>query len=151
MVKTEAFDGINSYLSELSGTPVKSLADVVAFNDQNHLKEGANPGDHQAFPSGQDNFREILDCGGHEREPYKSALEYIQQKSRQEGIDAALRIATKESSSTIELDALLMCDKLGVGQQIAAQAGKYTDVLLHGYTDQQVNRLPNHRRTYRNG
>jgi amidase len=45
-------------------------------------------------------------------------LHYIQQKSREEGIDGAL----KHSES--DFDALLLCDRNGVGQQMAAQAGR---------------------------
>ena len=53
VVKVEAFNGINSYLSELSNTDIKSFADVIAFNDKNPGTEGASPGDVPAFPSGQ--------------------------------------------------------------------------------------------------
>ena len=53
VVKVEAFRGINSYLSELSGTPMKTLADVIEYNQKNSGTEGAKPGDHPAFASGQ--------------------------------------------------------------------------------------------------
>lgn len=53
VVKVEAYNGINTYLSELSGTCMKQVEDVVAYNDRNRGTEGAYPGDHQAFPSGQ--------------------------------------------------------------------------------------------------
>lgn len=49
-------------------------------------------------------------------------MSYIQKKSRKEGIDAALKHVT-EDGQTIEFDALLLCDRKGVGQQMAAQAG----------------------------
>lgn len=53
VVKLEAFQGINSYLAELSGTRVRTLEDVIEYNRENSGTEGANPGDHPAFPTGQ--------------------------------------------------------------------------------------------------
>ena len=53
VVKVEAFQGINSYLSELSGTRMKTFADVIDYNQKNSGTEGAKPGDHPAFASGQ--------------------------------------------------------------------------------------------------
>lgn len=53
---------------------------------------------------------------------YKKALKHIRSACRQDGIDAALNY-TLESGEEIELDGLLMCDRKGVGQQLAAQAG----------------------------
>ncbi len=53
VVKVEAFQGINSYLSELSETRMKTLADIIEYNLKNRGTEGAKPGDHPAFPSGQ--------------------------------------------------------------------------------------------------
>ena len=50
------------------------------------------------------------------------ALEYTQTKSRAEGIDAALNYTTS-GGQDIQLDALLLCDRKGPGQQLAAQAG----------------------------
>ena len=124
VVKTEAYSGINSYLTGLVGTPVRSLEDVMAFNERNPGTEGANPGDHPAFPSGQDNLREIVKGNGLKSRAYDNALRYMRQKSRQEGIDAALHHRLGEKGDAVELDALIMCDKLGVGQQMAAQAGE---------------------------
>lgn len=53
VVKVEAFRCINSYLSELSKTHMKTLEDVVEYNEVNSGTEGAKPGDHPAFPTGQ--------------------------------------------------------------------------------------------------
>ncbi|KAL9079764.1 MAG: hypothetical protein Q9157_001385 [Trypethelium eluteriae] len=64
IVKVEAYNGINEYLSKLSETDVKTLEDIVAYNLDNRGSEGAQCGDHPAFPSGQDNFEEILECKG---------------------------------------------------------------------------------------
>ena len=124
VVKVEAYKGINSYLSGLCETPVRSLDDVIESNERNSGTEGAEPGDHPGFPSGQDNFREIAKGRGLKGRAYENALSYIRQKSRQEGIDAALHPELGEQGEAIELDALIMCDKLGVGQQMAAQAGR---------------------------
>ena len=53
VVKVEAFECINMYLSELSGTRMKTLDDVIKYNEENSGTEGAKPGDHPAFPTGQ--------------------------------------------------------------------------------------------------
>ena len=53
VVKVDAYNGINAYLSELSDTCIKSVEDIIKYNDDNNGTEGANPGDHQAFLSGQ--------------------------------------------------------------------------------------------------
>lgn len=57
VVKVEAFQSINSYLSELSETRVKTLEDVIGYNEENSGTEGAKPGDHPAFPTGQVSHR----------------------------------------------------------------------------------------------
>lgn len=44
---------MNEYLSKLKNTNLKTVEDVVRFNDENPGSQGANPGDHPAFPSGQ--------------------------------------------------------------------------------------------------
>lgn len=53
IIKTEAYNGINAYLSELSNTNVKTFEDIIDFNKENTGTEGACPGDHPAFPTGQ--------------------------------------------------------------------------------------------------
>ena len=52
-MKVEAYNGINAYLSELCSTPIKTLEDIVEYNIKNRGTEGAFPGDHPAFPTGQ--------------------------------------------------------------------------------------------------
>ena len=123
VVKAEAYSGINAYLLDLEGSEIKCLEDVVAYNEKNSATEGAHPGDHPAFASGQDNFEEIVKCKGLKDATYGKALDYIRRKSQEEGINAALRYR-RDDGKIDELDALLMCDKKAVGQQIAAQAGK---------------------------
>ncbi|KAF2180472.1 amidase [Zopfia rhizophila CBS 207.26] len=117
VVKVDAYNGINAYLSELSHTEIKSIEDIVEYNIRNSGTEGANPGDHPAFPSGQDNFHEITQTKGIKSDTYQKALQYTQEKSRKEGIDGALKHPDGD------FDALIMCDRNGVGQQMAAQAG----------------------------
>lgn len=53
VVEVEAYNGINSYLSELSGTRMKTLGDIIEYNEENSGTEGGKPGDHPAFLSGQ--------------------------------------------------------------------------------------------------
>ena len=53
VVNIEAYNGINSYLSELSDTRMKTLEDIVKYNRENSGTEGAKPGNHPAFPTGQ--------------------------------------------------------------------------------------------------
>lgn len=52
-MKVDAYNGINAYLSQLSGTQMKTIEDIVKYNAENPGTEGANPGHHPAFPSGQ--------------------------------------------------------------------------------------------------
>ena len=142
VVTTEAYDALRDYLSELSNTNIKTLEDVVAFNIENRGTEGAFPGDHPAFPTGQVNsfiscpnlaniikdvFHYIVDTRGEKNESYYEALNHIQAQTRKSGIDGALKHTTAEGEVQ-ELDALILCDRLLVGQQIAAQAGEHTDL-----------------------
>lgn len=53
VAKTDAYNDINAYLSQLLESPVKSVKDVIAFNINNAGTEGAQPGDVPAFHSGQ--------------------------------------------------------------------------------------------------
>lgn len=57
-----------------------------------------------------------------EDETYRAALGYIQHQCREQGIDAALN--ADSGTETTGFDALLLCDRKGSGQQIAAQAGE---------------------------
>lgn len=122
VVKTEAYNGITSYLSELSNTEIKTFEDILHFNEENTGTEGAKPGDHPAFATGQDTLVKVAECKGVKDQTYYDALRYVQQKTRQEGIDGALKHVTKGGVET-QLDALVLCDRRQVGQQIAAQAG----------------------------
>jgi hypothetical protein len=69
-------------------------------------------------------MRGVAATKGEKTQTYYKALEYIQQTCRGNGIDAALD-HTSSSGETSQLDALILCDRLAVGQQIAAQAGQH--------------------------
>ena len=53
VIIVDAYNGINAYLDECSGTHIKTLEDVAAYNEANSGTEGASHGDHAAFDSGQ--------------------------------------------------------------------------------------------------
>jgi amidase len=121
---------MNAYLSKLTNTPMKTLEDIVQFNDDNRGSEGGRAGDLPAFPDGQRLFRKCVETKGVKDATYHAALQHIQTQCRENGIDAALKVPSSSSSnSSIEsqapttLDALLFCDVKASGIQIAAQAG----------------------------
>ena len=66
----------------------------------------------------KDHFVEAVAMRGKKNDTYFNALQHIRYQCRENGIDAAL------GHGKSRLDALLFCDRKGVGQQIAAQAGK---------------------------
>lgn len=68
----------------------------------------------------QDLFQQIAESGGKATENYHQALNYIRHKCRTEGIDAALQ----DRKTGENFDALILFDRKGAGQQLAAQAGK---------------------------
>jgi len=53
VAKVDAYNNINAYLSELSNTSIKSVEDIIEYNKNYTGTEGAEPGDHPAFMSGQ--------------------------------------------------------------------------------------------------
>ena len=113
VAKVDAYNGINAYLQDLKISQVRSVEDVVQYNQQNAGTEGPAPGLVAAFPTGHDNLIEIVETKGQEDDKYHTALEHIHKQTRENGIDAAVR----------GVDALLFCDRKGIGQQYAAQAG----------------------------
>lgn len=123
VAKVDAYNGISAYLSSLTQTSIKSLEDVVEYNKQNSGTEGAVAGEVPAFPTGQDNLLEIIECHGQQNNIYAAALNHIHKQTRDNGIDAALKHHDSESTIGSQLDALLFCDRRGIGQQYAAQAG----------------------------
>ncbi|KAF2152653.1 amidase signature enzyme [Myriangium duriaei CBS 260.36] len=123
VAKVDAYNNVNAYLSSLSATSIKTIEDVAAFNQNNDGTEGANPNVVPAFQSGQDKFLEIIESKGTKDETYQAALGHIHKQTRENGIDAALTYKDPDTGKTIQLDGILFCDRKGIGQQYAAQAG----------------------------
>lgn len=134
VAKIDAYNGINAYLSTyLETSPVRTVEDVVKYNEENTGTEGGIPGTVRAFPDGQPNFAEIVVAKGKEDATYQTALAHIQKQTRENGIDAALtyggigildHIKQEDAAPPRqELDGLLFFDRRGIGQQYAAQAG----------------------------
>ncbi|KAH9908520.1 amidase [Xylariomycetidae sp. FL2044] len=117
VAKVDAYNGINAYLGNLTQSHVRTVKDIIQYNEENDGTEGGNPGTVPAFPDGQPNFHEVAASKGIKDSTYQSALAHIQKQTRENGIDAAL------SYRGARLDALLFCDRRGIGQQYAAQAG----------------------------
>ena len=120
--KVETYYLMREYLSELNNTPMRSLEDIVRFNDENRGTEGGHAGDHPAFAAGQDLFRKCVATKGIKDDIYYAALKHMQSQCRENGIDAALK-DPKLINGTATFDALLFCDIKMAGQCIAAQAG----------------------------
>lgn len=79
---TELKADLRAYLAGRAGVPVKTLADVIAWNDANSAKE---------MPYfGQELFLRAQAKGSTDSAPYRAALEATKRLSRAEGIDAAL-------------------------------------------------------------
>ncbi|TKA67189.1 hypothetical protein B0A55_10623, partial [Friedmanniomyces simplex] len=116
-VKVDFYNNIAAYLSELSNTNIRSLADIVQYNIDNDGTEGGTPGISPAFGSGQDGFLASLATGGIMNQTYWEALAFCQRTTREDGIDAALY------ANGAFLDALLVPPDVGQSYQIAAQAG----------------------------
>ena len=115
--KVDFYNDINSYLTELSNTTIRTLADIVKYNNDNAEAEGGSPGSNPAFPSGQDGLLDSLSTGGIMDATYHEALAFCQQSTRENGIDAALKY-----DGGI-LDALLVPTDVAQSCQTAAQAG----------------------------
>ncbi|KAL2274668.1 hypothetical protein FJTKL_03029 [Diaporthe vaccinii] len=127
VVAVDFYNNIQSYLSELENTNIKSLEDIVKFNYENDGSEGGYPypneGGIPAFASGQDGFLASLATGGIRNETYWQALSFCQGKTR-EGIDWALQGGDQDiPDGQAELDGLLVPPDVGQTYQIAAQAG----------------------------
>ncbi|KAL8849123.1 MAG: hypothetical protein Q9221_005892 [Calogaya cf. arnoldii] len=113
-IKVDFYNNLRTYLSELRNTTVRSVEDVIRFNDEHPFAEGARPGLNPAFASGQDGLLASAETGGIRNETYFQALEFCQSRTRR-GINDALHRS--------DLDALLVPPDVGQTYQIAAQAG----------------------------
>ncbi|KAI9720870.1 MAG: hypothetical protein M1812_002709 [Candelaria pacifica] len=118
VIKVDFYNNINTYLSTLTNTNIKSLQDIVQYNIDNTGSEGGLPNTNPAFASGQDGLLASLETKGIRNETYWQALAFIQRSTRENGIDAALLHDGKL------LDGLLVPPDVGPSYQIAAQAGK---------------------------
>lgn len=119
VVKVDFYNNIKAYLSELENTNIRSLEDIVAYNYANDGTEGGYPWPQgiPAFYSGQDGFLASLESKGVMDETYFQALSFVQQNTREDGIDAAL------ANNGKPVDALLVPPDVGQTYQLAAQAG----------------------------
>ncbi|KAK1709926.1 amidase [Colletotrichum lupini] len=119
VVKVDFYNNINTYLSELENTDIKTFEDLIAFNYDNDGTEGGHPWPlgTAAFYSGQDGFLASLESKGIKDEIYLQAVEFSQQSTRS-GINDALT-----SSNGTKLAGLLVPPDVGQTYQIAAQAG----------------------------
>ncbi len=121
VVRTEFYRSLRTYLNELEENEARihSLEDVVAYNVQHTTHEGGIPRTHLAWPTGQDTFDRCVESKDWPEDIYLKALEYIRQKSRDEGIDAALQV------NGDSLDGLLVPLQAdgGAACSIAAKAG----------------------------
>ncbi|KAK7032752.1 amidase family protein [Favolaschia claudopus] len=125
VVNVDFYNNIKAYLSELSNTTIRSLDDIVAFNDapQNLASEGGEPDIAAAFASGQDGFLGSLATKGIENTTYRQALAWCRRTSRVDGIDYALNPVMPDGR-VVHLDALLMpSDDGSASTNIPAQAG----------------------------
>lgn len=121
--KVETYDLMSRYLGQLRNTPMKSLEDIVRFNDGNNGSEGGHAGTLPAFPDGQRLFRKCVETKGAKNDVYWAAKAHCQYQGRDNGIDAALHYIDPLTLKEITLDGLLFCDIKMAGQCIAAQAG----------------------------
>ena len=115
VIKVDFYNNINTYLSDVGNTKIKSFADIIQYNIDNVGSEGGKPGVHPAFASGQDNFDASFATNGVKDETYLQALEFTQ-TSTKTGIDDALNYNSKK------LNGLLVPPNVGQSYQIAAQA-----------------------------
>ena len=116
-IKVDFYNEIKAYLSELNGTDIESLEDLVQYNIDHADTGGGEPGINPAFASGQDGFLASLQSKGIMDEVYHQALSSCQRSAR-EGVDSAL------NWKGMRMDALLVPPDVGQTFQVAAQAGK---------------------------
>ncbi|XMA07531.1 hypothetical protein WAI453_000322 [Rhynchosporium graminicola] len=117
VVKTDFYNDIRAYLSELNNTDICSVEDIIQYNIDNVGTEGGLPGIHPAFAGCQDGFEASLKSGSSMDETYWQALFFMQRATREEVIDAAL------FNGGNQFDVLLVPSDLGQVTNVAAQAG----------------------------
>lgn len=127
VVAVDFYNNIQTYLAELNNTDIRTLEDIVRFNQINDGTEGGysypDQGGIPAFASGQDGFLASLATGGITNETYWQALAFSQGSTRG-GIDWALGGGGQTlPGDRTRLDGLLVPPDVGQTYQIAAQAG----------------------------
>ena len=127
VVAVDFYNNIQTYLSELNNTNIRTLEDIVRYNYDNDGTEGGysypDQGGMPAFASGQDGFLASLATGGIKNETYWQALSFSQGSTRT-GIDWALGGGSQAlPCNKTKLDGLLVPPDVGQTYQIAAQAG----------------------------
>lgn len=117
-IKVDFYNNIKTYLAELNNTNMRSLEDLVDYNNQFTGSEGGYPmpNGNPAFWSGQDGFLASLETKGIKDETYWQALNFCQSSTRK-GINDALTYNGKK------LDGLLVPPDVAQSIQIPAQAG----------------------------
>ncbi|HEX6508183.1 MAG TPA: amidase [Chloroflexota bacterium] len=112
---------INKYLSELTHTSMRTLADLIAFNNA-HAKQ-------EMLYFGQDLFLQAQDTTSLNDPDYLMALEADHRLSRQEGIDAVMNkyqldaLVMPTASPAWPIDLINGNNSLGGSSQPAALAG----------------------------
>ncbi|KAL8672638.1 MAG: hypothetical protein Q9168_002914 [Polycauliona sp. 1 TL-2023] len=117
-IKVDFYRNLRTYLQELDNTTIRSVPDLVRFNDKYLYAEGARPSLNPAFASGQDGLLASAATGGVKNRTYWEAAYFCQGRTRR-GINDALHL----SSHALRLDALLVPPDVAQTTQIAAQAG----------------------------
>ncbi|KAL8997133.1 MAG: hypothetical protein Q9169_003516 [Polycauliona sp. 2 TL-2023] len=116
-IKVDFYNNLQTYLKELGNTTIRSVDDVIKFNNEHPYAEGARPGLNPAFASGQDGLLASAATKGVMNDTYWQALHFCQTRTRH-GIDQALH-----HPHPMQLDALLVPPDVAQTTQIAAQAG----------------------------
>jgi amidase len=75
-------EDLNAYLAAREGIPIRTLKDLIEFNEKNKEKEMPH--------FGQELLTLAQEKGGLEAEAYRKALEAARRLSREEGVDRAL-------------------------------------------------------------
>ncbi|RDA90830.1 hypothetical protein CP533_1552 [Ophiocordyceps camponoti-saundersi (nom. inval.)] len=115
-IKVDFYRNIETYLSTLGNTSIRTLQDIVDYNNAHLDTEGGRPRSHPAWYSGQDGFEASLATRGIMDDTYRKALHFCRTSARR-GIDDALTWKNRR------LSALLVPLEPGQSYQIAAQAG----------------------------
>jgi amidase len=122
LARVDLYNSLNAYLANFTHSPVRTLADIIEFNDANTCSEEGIPNTHPAFPSGQDGFLTAEATLGMTNATYQAALEYVQYTSGPMGIDTILNPTI--DGKTIALDSYLVpADDSAPGFQLAARVG----------------------------